>query len=123
MMCERAKLVTLMSERVPVGVPRKVAPSASHESSITRRPRSSAMARMRSQSGALPIRLGASTAFVSGEISRSSASTSRLYVSGSTSTNTGTSPARTIAAMSVENVSTEVRTSLPGGRSSSSTAR
>ena len=58
MMCEAAKLVTLRSDRVPVGVPRSVAPSASQESSTTCRPRSSAMARMRSQSGALPIRFG-----------------------------------------------------------------
>ena len=33
MMWERAKLVTLMSARVPVGVPRNVAPSASHDTS------------------------------------------------------------------------------------------
>ncbi len=34
MMCDRAKEVTEMSDRVPVGVPRSVEPSASHESSI-----------------------------------------------------------------------------------------
>jgi hypothetical protein len=44
-------------------------------------------------------------------------------VSGSTSTNTGTSPARTIGATSVENVSGEVMISAPRGRPSSSTAR
>ena len=78
MMCARAKLVTLMSERVPVGVPRSVAPSASHESSITLRPWASAMARMRSQSGALPIRFGTRIAFVRGAIMASMPSTSML---------------------------------------------
>ena len=34
MMCDSAKDVTEMSERVPVGVPRSVEPSASQESSI-----------------------------------------------------------------------------------------
>src|SRR5438128_1892478 len=46
MMCESANDVTEMSERVPVGVPRSVEPSASHESSITWRPWVSAMARI-----------------------------------------------------------------------------
>ena len=123
MMCASAKLVTLMSERVPVGVPRSFAPSASHESSITLRPWASAMARMRSQSGALPMRFGARIAFVRGEIMASIASTSMLYVSGSTSTNTGTIPARTSGAMSVENVTADVMTSSPGSHPSSSTAR
>jgi len=44
-------------------------------------------------------------------------------VSGSTSTNTGTSPARTSDDTSVEKVRTEVSTSAPFGRPSSSTAR
>ncbi len=35
MMCDRAKLVTLMSARAPVGVPRRVGPRASHESSTS----------------------------------------------------------------------------------------
>ena len=38
MMCESANDVTEMSERVPVGVPRSVEPSASHESSIDLQP-------------------------------------------------------------------------------------
>jgi len=37
-MWEEAKLVTLKSDRVPVGVPRSVAPSASQESSMSRTP-------------------------------------------------------------------------------------
>ena len=81
------------------------------------------MARMRSQSGALPIRFGARIAFVRGEIMASMPSTSMLKVSGSTSTNAGTIPARTIGATSVENVTADVITSSPGSRSSSSTAR
>ncbi len=123
MMCARAKLVTLMSERVPVGVPRSLAPSASHESSITWRPWSSAMARMRSQSGALPMRLGARIALVRGEIIASMPSTSMLKVSGSTSTKAGTMPDRTSGAMSVEKVTAAVITSSPGSHPSSSTAR
>ena len=47
-----------MSDRVPVGVPRNVEPSASHESSSTFRPFLSAKARIASQSGTLPIRFG-----------------------------------------------------------------
>ena len=78
MMCARAKLVTLMSERVPVGVPRSLAPRASHESSITLRPWASAIGRMRSQSGQLPMRLGARIALVRGEIIASMPSTSML---------------------------------------------
>ena len=58
-----------------------------------------------------------------GPIIASIASTSTLYVSGSTSTNTGTRPARTIGAMSVENVTADVMISSPGCRPSSSTAR
>jgi hypothetical protein len=44
-------------------------------------------------------------------------------VSGSTSTNTGTSPARTIGAMSVEKVSGDVMILGAARQSSSSTAR
>ena len=59
MMCERAKLVTLMSRARARSACRGAwRPSASHESSITVRPWASAMARMRSQSGQLPIRFG-----------------------------------------------------------------
>ncbi len=50
-------------------------------------------------------------------------STSTLKVFGATSTNTGTRPARTSGATSVENVSAEVITSLPLGSSSSSMAK
>ncbi len=92
MMCAMAKLVTLMSERVPVGVPRNVAPSASHESSTTSSPWSSASRRTASQSGALPIRFGRKIAFVRGPTSSSILDTSALNVSGSTSTKTGTRP-------------------------------
>ncbi len=123
MMCESANEVTEMSDRSPVGEPRNVEPRASHESSTTRRPWTSAMARMRSQSGTLPMRFGTSTARVAGVIAASMASTSMLNVSGSTSTNDGTAPARTIGATSVENVTAAVTTSSPGWRSSSSTAR
>ncbi len=112
-----------MSERVPVGVPRSVAPSASHESSITLRSWASAMARIRSQSGALPMRFGARIALVRGEIIASMPSTSMLNVSGSTSTNAGTIPARTSGAMSVENVTAAVTISSPGSHPSSSMAR
>jgi len=49
--------------------------------------------------------------------------TSIWYVSTSTSTKTGTRPARIIGAMSVENVTDEVMISSPGSRPSSSTAR
>jgi hypothetical protein len=78
MMWLRAKLVTEMSDRVPVGVPRSVAPSESQLSSITCSPWASAMARRRSQSGALPIRFGARIALVRGPIMASTPSTSRL---------------------------------------------
>ena len=90
---------------------------------MTARPCRSATSRMRSQSGAFPARFGIRIAFVAGPIIASIASTSTLNVSGSTSTNTGTSPARMSGARSVENVSGDVMTSDPGGRSSSSTAR
>ena len=50
-------------------------------------------------------------------------STSMLKVSGSTSTNAGTMPARTMGAMSVENVTADVMISSPGSQPSSSTAR
>jgi len=46
MMCDSAKLVRLMSARVPVGVPRSVRPSASQESSTTRSPWRSATERI-----------------------------------------------------------------------------
>ncbi len=81
------------------------------------------MARMRSQSGQLPMRFGTRIALVRGEIIASMASTSMLNVSGSTSTKAGTSPARTNGAMSVENVTDDVITSSPGSQPSSSTAR
>ena len=81
------------------------------------------MARMRSQSGALPIRFGARIALVRGPIISSMPSTSIWNVSGVTSTNAGTSPARTIGATSVENVTAEVTISSPGASSSTSTAR
>ena len=71
MMCESAKLVTLMSERAPVGVPRSFAPRQSHESSTTWRPCRSAMARIASQSGQLPMRFGTSSALVRGPIAAS----------------------------------------------------
>ena len=76
MMWLRAKLVTLISARVPVGVPRRVAPSASQESSMTMSPWPSAMARIASQSGQLPMRFGARIAFVRGVIISSMRSTS-----------------------------------------------
>ena len=76
MMCESAKLVTLKSERAPVGVPRSCAPRQSHESSITERPWRSAIARIASQSGQLPIRFGARIARVSGPIASSIRATS-----------------------------------------------
>ena len=123
MMCELAKLVTLIVERAPVGVPRSVAPSVSHESSITGRPWRAAISAMRSQSGAFPMRLGNSSAPVRSVIISSIRSTSTQYVSGSQSTNTGTQPPRTIGATSVENVSAHVTTSAPGWRPSSSSAR
>ena len=78
---------------------------------------------MRSQSGALPARFGIKIARVSGPIIASMASTSTLKVSGSTSMNTGTSPARMSGARSVENVRGDVMTSAPALRSRSSTAR
>ena len=71
---------------------------------------------MRSQSGALPARFGSRIAFDAGPIIASIASTSTLKVSGSTSTNTGTSPARISGARSVEKVSGEVMTSEPGAQ-------
>ena len=83
----------------------------------------SAMARMASQSGALPMRFGARIAFVRGPIISSIASTSIWNVSGVTSTNAGTMPARTIGAMSVEKVTAAVTISSPGSRPSTSMAR
>ena len=65
-MCEGEKLVTVMSARAAVGVPRKVAPSASQESSMTVSPWRSATPRMTSQSGALPARFGIRIARVCG---------------------------------------------------------
>ena len=123
MMCERAKLVRLMSARAPVGVPRSVSPRASHESSTTLRPWRSAMSRIASQSGALPMRFGARIALVRGPIIASMPSTSIWKVSGVTSTNAGTTPARTSGAMSVENVTAAVTISSPGSSPSTSTAR
>ncbi len=68
MMWESANDVTEMSDRVPVGMPRRVEPSASQESSITCRWWRSAIARMRSQSGTFPIRFGTRIARVRGPI-------------------------------------------------------
>ncbi len=123
MMCESAKLVRLMSARVPVGVPRNVSPRASQLSSTTESPWRSAIARIASQSGALPIRFGARIALVRGPIIASIASTSIWNVSAVMSTNAGTAPARRIGATSVENVTALVTTSSPGSRSRTSTAR
>ena len=64
----RAKLVTVMSERSPVRVPRSRESSTSHESSTTARPWRSAISRIASQSGMLPHRLGTRIAFVRGPI-------------------------------------------------------
>jgi hypothetical protein len=62
-------------------------------------------------------------ALVRRPIISSIASTSIWNVSGVTSTKAGTAPARTIGAMSVENVTAEVTTSSPGARPSTSMAR
>lgn len=62
-------------------------------------------------------------ALVAGVIISSMRATSIWYVNGSTSTNTGTCPARTIGARSVEKVTAAVMISEPAGRSRSSTAR
>ena len=80
------------------------------------------MARMRSQSGQLPTRLGVRIAFVRGPIISSMRSTSIWNVSGSTSTSAETMPARASGAMSAENVSAEVMTSSPGSQPRRSTA-
>ena len=122
-MWELAKLVIVIVERSPVGRPRRTGPRVSAESSTTGRPWAAAMAAMASQSGVLPIRFGKSIAPVRGVIASSMRATSTQNVSGSQSTSTGTSPARSIGAMSVEKVSPQVTTSVPGSRSSSSTAR
>ena len=76
MTCELAKLVTLSVDRAPVGVPRKVAPRVSHESSMIGRPWRSASSCTRSQSGALPMRFGNSSAPVRSVIISSMRSTS-----------------------------------------------
>ncbi len=123
MMWERAKLVSEMSARAPVGVPRRVSPRASQESSTTMRPWRSAMARMASQSGALPMRFGVRIALVFGPIMASMASTSIWKVSGVTSTKAGTMPVRSMGAMSVEKVTAAVTISSPGSRSRASMAR
>lgn len=102
LMCAIAKLVTVMSEREPVLVPRRVVPMQSHESSITLRPYLSAMSQMASQSGALPTRFGIRMAPVLSVIISSILVTSTLWVSGSTSTKTGTQPPRTIGETSFE---------------------
>ena len=78
MMCDNAKLVTLRSDRVPVGAPRNLDPSASQESSTTCSPYRSAISRMLSQSGALPIRFGARIALVRSVIIASIRATSML---------------------------------------------
>ena len=114
-----AKLVRLMSLRAPMRVPRSRVSSTSQESSITFSPCSSAMARMTSQSGQLPIKLGVMMALVRGPIISGMRFTSIWKVSGSTSTKTGTSPSCTMEDTSVEKVSTEVMISSPGSRSSS----
>ena len=62
-------------------------------------------------------------AFVRAVIRSSMRATSIWYVSGSTSTSTGTMPDCTIGAMSVENVSTDVMISSPGSQWSRSRAR
>ncbi len=119
----RAKLVTLMSARVPVRVPRSHESSTSQLSSMTGTPCASAIWRMRSQSGQLPTRLGARMPFVRGPIISSILSTSIWYVSGSTSTIAGRIPDCTIGAMSAENVTTGVTMSSPGSHPSRSMAR
>ncbi|MNW14441.1 hypothetical protein D3C71_2126660 [compost metagenome] len=68
----------LISERAPVLLSLIVAPSVSALSSITNSLCASAISRMRSQSGRLPIRDGIITAFVFLVIIRSIASTSIL---------------------------------------------
>jgi hypothetical protein len=118
----RAKLVTEMSARRPVRVPRRYVSSTSQLSSTTRRPWRSAMSRIASQSGQLPTRFGVMIAFVRGPIIPSILLTSIWNVSGSTSTNAGTIPLRTSGAMSLENVSGDVITSSPGSQPSRSTA-
>jgi len=118
----RAKLVTEMCDRVPVRVPRRYESRTSQLSSTTTSPWRSATARMASQSGQLPTRLGVRIALVRGPIIASMAATSIWSVSGSTSTNAGTMPLRTSGAMSLENVSGDVITSSPGSHPSRSTA-
>ena len=93
MMCAIEKLVQLMSARAPVGVPRSVAPKASHVSSMTLRPWRSATSRTTSQSGAFPARLGSRMARVRSVTSSSILAASVLKVFGAASTNTGTRPA------------------------------
>ena len=87
------------------------------------KPWRSAMDRTASQSGVLPMRLGSKMAPVEGVISSSMRFTSALKVSSSTSTRTGTRPARMRGAMSVEKVSPAVITSWPRSSPRSSTAR
>ena len=97
-------------------VPRRYESSTSQLSSTTSSPWRSAMARMASQSGQLPTRLGVRIALVRGPIIASILVTSICSVSGSTSTNAGTMPLRTSGAMSLENVSGDVMTSSPGSQ-------
>ena len=123
MMCDNAKLVTEMSERVPVGVPAQGCAER--------------VARVFDDREAVPIGDLADAVpvgRVAGQVRHEDRaglradhlldrSTSTLKVSGSTSTNTGTRLLRMSGARSVENVTGEVITSEPGSRSSSSIAR
>src|SRR5690242_10808447 len=72
-----------MSERVPVLVPRSVAPSVSAESSTTTSLRARAISAMRSQSGRLPISDGTTMARVGGVVAASVWATSVVDVVGS----------------------------------------
>ena len=112
----RAKLVTLISDRVPVRSPRCQLLRTSHESSMTLSSCASAIALIWSQSGQLPHRLGVRMAFVLGPIMSTICVASIWYVLGSMSTKTGTIPDWTMGAISVENVMGEVMISSPGCR-------
>ena len=110
MMCDAAKLVTVKSERSPVGRPRSSGPRASQESSITTSPWTSAIWRMRTV-WSVAIRVGHQNGPVRSVTISSIRSTSMLYVSDSTSTKAGTKPPRTSGARSVEKVTAGVITS------------
>ena len=104
-----------MSDRVPVGIPRSVAPEASQESSITRQPVPIGQRADGIPVGGVPNEIGGENRLGPRTDHLLDAQQHRCCrCRASTSTKAGVRPARTSGAMSVEKVTAEVTTSSPG---------